>query len=444
MENNVLAQSFTFKKTMKFTIPTMIMMIFLSLYTMVDGVFVSNLVGDLALTSLNVVYPYISVILAIGIMLASGGSAIIATNMGQKKTKEAKENFTFIIVISLFISFIIMVFSFAFIKHMIYFFGATDRIYEYCYDYLSIMILTTPLSMLQLLFQTFFVTAGKPKLGLTLTILGGLLNIFFDYLFVSQLQWGVKGAAWATSIGYSAVALYGLYYFSVHRHGPLYFIKPKWRFKTLSKACLNGMSEMINNLAVAITTYLFNVIGIFYLREEGVAAITIVLYAQFIMTSIFIGYATGIAPVFSYKYGANDQQQIHHVFKISVMFTGFVSLITFFLSFVLAKPISMIFASNSPYVLNLSIHGFYLFAISFLFTGFNIFASALFTAFSNGKISGFLSFLRTFVFLVIALCLLPLWIGQDGIWLAVPVAEGCAIIFSFLAISRNKDIYYFY
>ena len=444
MKPNKFAQNFNFFKTMKFTIPTMIMMVFMSLYQMVDGVFVSNLVGELGLTALNIVYPFTSIIIAISIMLATGSSAIIALNMGQKKNRLAKENFSFIILVAIIISIIIVILGILFINKMIYFLGATPLIFQMCYDYLFIMILATPLAMLQMLFQTFFVTAGKPKHGLFLTVLGGILNIILDYFFISKLNLGIKGAAYATSIGYGIVALYGLYYFTFHRNGQLYFVRPMIRFDVLKNSCSNGMSEMINNLAVAITTYLFNIIGIIYLKEEGVAAISIILYAQFIMTSIFMGYSGGIAPVFSYKYGAKDHKQIQKIFKISIIFTVVVSIITFLLAFVVAKPIAMIFASHSPYVLSLAIEGFYIFSISFLFTGINIFTSALFTAFSNGKISGFLSLLRTFVFLVISLITLPLIIGKNGIWLAVPVAEGLAVIFSIITLFKNRYFYHFF
>ena len=444
MTQNKLAQPFTFIKIMTFTIPTMIMMIFMSLYQTIDGVFVSNLIGELALTALNIVYPYTSILIAIAIMLSTGSSAIIALNMGQKKHREAKENFSFIVLFSIVLSLLITMISYACIDPILSLLGTTNRIYGYCYDYLKIMILSTPFCVLQLLFQTFFVTAGKPKHGLILTILAGIFNMIFDYVFIVPCQMGIKGAAIATSLGYAIVAVYGLYYFSIHRKGTLYFIKPSFHFPMLKQACMNGMSEMINNLAIAITTYLFNIIGIHYLQEEGVAAITIVLYAQFIMTSIFMGYASGIAPVFSYKYGANDQQQIHKVFKVSILFTIIVSIATFLLSFIVARPLSMIFASHNTYVLELSIKGLYLFSISFLFTGLNIFASSLFTAFSNGKISGILSFLRTFVFLVIALLILPLFLHETGIWLAVPLAEGLALVFSIYAIIKNKDYYHFY
>ncbi len=443
MSKNQLSQNFNFTELMKFTSPTMIMLVFMSLYVMVDGVFVSNLVGELALTALNVVYPFTSVITAVSIMLSTGAGAIIALNMGQQQEQEAKENFTFIILVGVILSVIILVLGCLYIKPLIYLLGATPRIYQMCHDYLWIMILATPLGVLQLLFQTFFITAGKPRLGLTLTVLGGVANIVLDYLFIARFDFGIRGAAIATAIGYGITAIYGLYYFTFHRKGTLYFVKPRMRFHVLEKSCLNGMSEMVNNLSVAVTTYLFNVVGLAYLNEEGVAAISIILYAQFIMTSIFTGYATGVAPIFSYKYGADDTAQIQKIFKISMIFVAITSIITFFLSFVVAKPIALFFASHNDYVLKLAVHGFYLFSISFLFTGLNIFASALFTAFSNGVVSGLLSFLRTFVFLIIALIALPMMIGADGIWLAVPLAEAAAVLWSIAAIFKYRRRYQF-
>lgn len=442
MTKNKLASQFNFIDLLKFTTPTMIMMVFMSLYQTVDGVFVSNLVGELGLTALNIVYPFTCIIIAISIMLSTGAGACIALSMGQDRDREAKEDFTCIILVAIVLSFIILVFGCIFIEPLIYLLGATQKIYEMCYDYLWIMVISTPLAVLQLLFQTFFVTAGKPKIGLLLTVLGGVLNIVLDYVLMTHFNLGIQGAAIATAAGYGVTAIYGLYYFAVHRNGTLYFVKPKLRLQMLKKSCMNGSSEMINNLSVAITTYLFNIVGLAYLNEEGIAAISIILYAQFIMTSIFTGYAVGVAPVFSYKYGADDTKQIQKMFKISMVFVVIVSIITFLLSFVVAKPIVSIFASHSPYVFDLAVRGFYLFAISFLFTGLNIFASALFTAFSNGKVSAFLSFLRTFVFLIIALIGFPMLIGENGIWLAVPLAEGGAIVFSIAAIYSYRRKYH--
>lgn len=443
MTQNRFAQEFDFKSLMKFSTPTMIMMVFLSLYQMVDGIFISNLVGELALTALNVVYPFSSVIIAVAVMLASGSSAIIARNMGMGEVHKAKENFTLIVLAGIVVSVVISVLSVVYIDELLRFMGATPRIYQMCYDYLIVMILAAPLAMLQLLFQTFFVTAGKPKLGLLLTISSGVANIVLDAVFMTSFQMGIQGAAWATAIGYSIPAVFGLIYFAVCRRGQLYFVKPRFRLRVLTGACLNGSSEMVNNLAVAITTLLFNIVGLHFLKEEGVAAISIVLYAQFIMTAVFMGYSSGVAPIISFKYGAGDKPQIRRIFKISMWFVSVLSVVIFLLAFVVAEPIARVFASGNAYVLRLAVEGFWLFASSFLFTGLNIFISALFTAFSNGVVSGLLSFMRTFVLLVIALIALPALIGANGIWLAIPLAEAVAVLFSLAALYRYRKTYHY-
>lgn len=442
MEENRLAQHFDFGGLMRFSVPTMVMMVFMALYQTVDGVFISNLVGELALTALNVVYPFISIVVAVAVMLASGASSLIALNMGMGEEEKARQNFSLTIWTAIAGSVVLMVFGLVFIDPILRVLGATPRIYTMCYDYLLIMILSAPLAMLQLLFQMFFVTAGKPRQGLVLTILSGVANIVLDALFMAGFDLGVRGAALATAIGYGITALYGLAYFGLNRSGTLYLVRPKLRWGVLKKICLNGSSEMINNLAVAVTTLLFNIVGLHFLQEEGVAAISIVLYAQYIMTAVFMGYANGVAPIFSYKYGAADHEQLRSIFKISMLFVTGLSVVVFFLAFVVAHPIGAVFASGSEYVLQLSVHGFYLFAASFLFTGINIFASSFFTAFSNGLVSGVLSLLRTFVLLIAALIALPLWIGADGIWLAVPVAEGAAMLISLAALYRYRNTYH--
>ena len=421
MENK-LAQNFTITSLLKFTAPTCIMLVFMSLYQMTDAVFVSNFVGENALSALNIVFPIPSIIIAIAIMLATGGSAIIAKNMGEGEPRKAKQNFSMIIMVGIILGFIVMIIGLLWIEPIIKILGGTPKLYSYCYDYLFILLLACPLTVVQMLFQTFFVTASKPHLGLALTILGGVSNIVFDYLFIVVLQMGVAGAAIGTSIGYALPAIISLLYFALNRKGTLYLIKPVFDKNVLLKTCTNGSSEMVTNLAIAIVTLLFNKIMLKYMGENGVAAITIVLYAQFLLTSIFMGFSSGIAPVFSYNYGNNNKVQIKKLFKMSV---GIISVFT--------SPDSEVFA--------ITYHGFFLFSISYLFTGMNIFSSSMFTAFSNGKVSAMLSFLRTFVFLIAALLILPELMGVDGIWLAVPIAELLAIIVSITTIYKNKEYF---
>lgn len=439
--HNGIAQEFNLISLLRFVAPTVVMLVFMSLYQMVDAVFVSKFVGENALSALNIVYPFPSIVIAVSIMLATGGSAIIARNMGEGKEKEAKENFSFIVLVGAVIGVAIATVGILFIEPLIYMLGATPSLYDYCYEYLFILVLSVPLSVFQMLFQSFFVTAGKPHLGLTLTVLGGVSNIVLDYVFIVLCGFGVSGAALATSIGYSIPGLFGLIYFAVSRKGTLYFVKPVFRWGVLFKCCINGSSEMVNNLAVAVTTFLFNVLMLKYAGEAGVAAITIVLYAQFLMTSAFMGFSSGIAPVVSFNYGSGNVRQLKKIFKISVWVITVVSAAVFVIAETCSDVVIMVFTPAGSEVFGLTKYGFAIFSFSFLCTGMNIFASALFTAFSNGKISAILSFLRTFVFLTACLLFLPLFWGVDGIWLAVPVAEVMALFVSVYYLVRFKKVY---
>lgn len=439
--HNGIAQEFNLISLLRFVAPTVVMLVFMSLYQMVDAVFVSKFVGENALSALNIVYPFPSIVIAVSIMLATGGSAIIARNMGEGKEKEAKENFSFIVLVGAVIGVAIATAGILFIEPLIYMLGATPSLYDYCYEYLFILVLSVPLSVFQMLFQSFFVTAGKPHLGLTLTVLGGVSNIVLDYVFIVLCGFGVSGAALATSIGYSIPGLFGLIYFAVSRKGTLYFVKPVFRWGVLFKCCINGSSEMVNNLAVAVTTFLFNVLMLKYAGEAGVAAITIVLYAQFLMTSAFMGFSNGIAPVVSFNYGSGNVRQLKKIFKISVWVIAVVSAAVFVIAETCSDVVIMVFTPAGSEVFGLTKYGFAIFSFSFLCTGMNIFASALFTAFSNGKISAILSFLRTFVFLTACLLFLPLFWGVDGIWIAVPVAEVMALFVSVYYLVRFKKVY---
>ena len=443
MENK-LAQNFTTASLLKFTAPTTIMLVFVSMYQMVDGVFVSNFVGENALSAINIVYPMPSIVIAIAIMLATGGSAIVAKNMGEGKIEEAKQNFSMVIFTGVSIGILCSIVGIIFIEPIIRVLGATDILFQYCYDYLYIIILFCPIVVLQMLFQTFLVTAGKPHLGLTLTIIGGFLNIFLDYLFIVKLQMGVRGAAIGTVMGYAIPAIIGAIYFLGNRKGTLYLVKPKLRLRTLAQICLNGSSEMVTNLAVAITTLLFNKIMLKYLGENGVAAITIVLYAEFLLTSIFMGFSSGVAPIFSYNYGNENYIEIKKLFKMSMRLIGIFSILMLVMAILFAKPIISVFISKGSVIFDIAYHGFLLFSISYLFTGVNIFASSMFTAFSNGRISAIISFLRTFVFLIASLIILPLIIGSDGIWLSVPLAEILSLGVSIMYIISNRYEYHYY
>lgn len=339
---------------------------------------------------------------------------------------------------------VFLILGLLFLEPLIYMLGATEKLYQYCYDYLLILVLTAPLAVFQMLFQIFFVTAGKPHLGLIMTIVGGCVNIVFDYIFIKICGWGVTGAAVATAMGYAIPAIGGLLYFSANPKGSLYFVKPVFRKRVLFYTCTNGSSEMVNNIAASIITFLFNILMLKYAGENGVAAITVVLYAQFLMTSVFMGFSNGIAPIISYNYGKQNNAQLKNVFKISMRIILMISVVVFVLSEVFSTAIIRVFAAPESEVFQIAKHGFTLFSISFLLTGVNIFSSALFTAFSNGRVSAIVSFLRTFLFLIVCLLVLPLMLKIDGIWLAVPVAEGLSLIVSIYYLIKYRKKYHYF
>ncbi len=426
---------------LKFTLPTMIMMVFNSFYTMVDGGFVSNFVGTAALSAINIVYPVISLVFSVGIMLATGGSAVVAKQMGEGNEGQAKKSFSLITLLGVSIGALFMLVGTCFTKPIVMALGANEAIYSFCYDYTFFISLFVPFAVLQVLFQFFFATSGRPDLGLISTVIGGVSNIVLDYVFMVPLNMGIKGAAIATGIGFVIPSVIGIMYFTGKSNRILHFVKPVFDGSTVLKTCTNGSSEMVSNLSVAITTFMFNIIMMRYLGEDGVAAMTIVFYAQFLLTAVFMGYTSGVAPLISFNYGAQNKNRLKQLFKISMIFIAFCSALAFILSILLAKSVVGVFAPPGSNVFDLAIQGMGLFAIGFLFMGFNIFASGMFTALSNGKVSAILSFLRTFVFIVIAISVLPVLFEIDGIWVSVPIAEFLAILVSAWYMVKLKKVY---
>lgn len=441
MIENKLAQNFKFFSLIKFTLPTIIMMIFSSLYIMVDGVFVSRFVSTDALSAVNIIYPLYSVVFAIAIMLASGASALIAKKMGEQKNEEAKSNFSLITIASIIFGIVFAVICLIFIKPLIYFLGSNDDIYHYCYDYFVPILIFTPLCILQILFHSFFIVAGKPKIGLIISIIGGTTNVILDYVFIVPMNMGITGAAYGTIIGFFIQSFFGISYFLFKRKGTLYFAIPKYDWNVIVKSCYNGLAEFIENIAVSITTFLFNIEMMKYLGVDGVAAITIVLYVEYILVSIFIGYSIGVSPVFSYNYGAKNTLQLKNVFKITMFFISAVSILIYVISLITAPYLINVFAAKGSEVFKLALSGFMIFAVSFFFTGTNIFSAALFTALSNGKIAAIISLLRTLVFLSITIVCLPMIFDVNGIWLAVPVTEFLAFIVSWYYFIELKNKY---
>jgi putative MATE family efflux protein len=439
--NSTLGKSFTFLSLLRFTIPNMVMMLFLSLYTIVDGIFVSQYVGTTALSAINMIFPVISIQMAIGIMLSTGASAIIAKQLGEGENEKAKNNFSFILLVILFIGIVVAVFGNLFIDQMVALLGASETQFELCKQYGKILFSFAPFFFVQVSFQTLFITAGKPTLGLMTTVFAGIANIVLDYLLIVKFGMGIEGAAIATGIGYSIPSIIGGIYFTIAKKSSLHFVKPRFDKSVLLHSCSNGSSEMVTHLATAVTTYLFNYTFMKFYGEDGVAAISIVLYFQFVFSALYLGYSMGISPVISYKYGADDQKQLKYIFQKSLVFIIVSSIFVYLVTEVTIYPAMMIFTPQGSNVFNITVEGFAIYSIAFLLMGVSIFASALFTAFSDGKVSAIISFSRTFLFLVGAILLLPNIMGEVGIWLAVPVAEALGMLVATFYMIKMKNKY---
>ncbi|MGL4982115.1 MAG: MATE family efflux transporter [Treponemataceae bacterium] len=426
---------------LSFTFPTIIMNVFMAVYTMVDGIFIARFVGTDALSAINIIFPFFCLITSIGVMFGTGGSAVVAKIMGEGNEKLARKIFSLLALSVFAISLFFISVGLIFRKEILTLLGSTDLLYNYSHTYLVGILFFTPFFMLQMIFQNFFVTASKSTIGLIVIVIGGLSNILFDYIFIVILELGILGAALATGIGVAIPAMFALFYFSLNRKNTLYFVWPSRDLKVLLQSCSNGSSEMVSNLAMAVTTYLFNMIMLKYAGENGVAAITIILYSGYLLSAIFMGYAMGIAPVVSFNYGEKNHTGLSRLLKRSLFITGAISIVTLIVANIFAPFIAHFFAKDNESVKQLAIRGLHLYSISFIFLGFNIFASSFFTALSNGRVSATISFLRTLVFLTVGLLILPAILKINGVWLAVPIAEVLTVIVSVFYFVKLKKVY---
>ena len=413
---------------LRFAAPSIIMMVFMSLYTIVDGIFVSRFLGSNALSSLNIVYPVINVAIAMATMLGTGGNAIISKYLGEGKNERAREALTEFVVLALILSFILLILAEMFLTPVSRFLGASDVLLEDCRQYLGTAMLFAPVCMLQGIFQSFFVTAGAPGLGLLLMSGAGLANMLLDYVLIVPCQMGIAGAALATGIGQCIPAVFGLGFFLFGKQG-LRFCPFTVSGKEILAACYNGSSEMVTQLSNAVITFLFNMVMMSLAGENGVAAITILLYGQFLFNAAFMGFSIGISPLIGFQYGAGDKTKLRQIYRISFRFVAVSSLVITAAAVLFSPAIVNIFTKD-PETFALAAAGFRLFAFNFLFSGTNICSSGFFTALSNGMVSALISFSRTLVFIVIALLILPRLLGINGAWIAVPVAELLTLLLS--------------
>ena len=433
MSDTMLNQKWTAGSLLCFAFPTLVMMIFMGLYTVVDTVFVAQFVNTDALSAVNIVCPVVNLTVGLGTMLATGGNAIVSRKMGACRNQEANEDFTLLIITGAVMGFLLLLAGTVWLDKIIYALGASDRLFLYCKDYLAVLLLFIPANILQTLFSNLFVTAGKPGLGLGVSVLAGVANIILDYIFIVPLGLGIRGAALGTGFGYLIPSVAGLAFFMGNKQG-LSFAKPKLKWDIIGESCFNGSSEMVSQLATAVTTFLFNRTMMGLLGEDGVAAITILIYSQFLLNTLYIGFSMGIAPVMGFNYGNQNAIQQKKVFSISMKFIAGASVLVFAVSMLAGSRIVGLFADETSKVYGIAAEGFTIFSYGFLFCGLNNFTSAMFTALSNGKVSAVLSFLRTFGLLAAGILLLPRILGITGVWLAVPAAEGIMFVLSLICL----------
>lgn len=436
-----LSDKFTYGKLLRFTAPSIIMMIFTSIYGVVDGFFVSNYVGKTPFAAVNFIYPFLMILGTVGFMFGTGGSAIVAKTLGENNEEKANRLFSFFVYISVALGAVIAVLAFIFIRPIAAALHAEGELLENCVLYGRIFILGLPMYVLQMEFQSFFVTAGKPGLGFLSTVAGGLTNMIFDALFIVVFKWGLAGAAAATVMGQCVGGIIPLAYFFRPNTSLLRLGKTNFDGAALLKATTNGSSELMSNISMSLVSMLYNVRLIKYAGEDGVSAYGVLMYVNLVFLAIFIGYSIGTAPVIGYHYGAKNPAEIGSILKKSFVIIGISSLAMLGFSEVMAGPLSRIFVGYDPALYEMTVHGFRIFSFQFLFAGVSIFASSFFTALSNGGVSAMISFLRTLVFQTAAILILPLIWKLDGIWISIVAAELVSFVVSLIYIAAKRKKY---
>lgn len=439
-----LSDHFTYGRLLRFSLPTIGMMIFSSIYGVVDGFFVSNFAGKTDFAALNYIFPVIMILGTVGFMFGTGGSAVIAKTLGEGEHRRAEEQFSLLVLSSVIIGGVLAALGVALMRPIAMLLGAQGLMLERCVLYGRIVVSALPAFVLQMEFQSFFVTAERPKMGFVSTIVAGCLNMLLDFLFVGVFGWGLAGAASATALSQLSGGLFPLVYFMRDRGALLHFVRPRFDGRVIWRACTNGSSEFMSNIAMSLVSILYNAQLYRYAGENGVSVYGVIMYVGMIFMAIFIGYVIGIAPIVGYHDGAKNVGELQSLFSKSLVIVGLSSLSMTLASELLAYPFSYLFVGYDTVLLDMTVHAFRIFSLSFLFIGYAIFGSSFFTALNDGVTSAIIAFLRTLVFQTAAVLLLPLWLELDGIWYSLIVAEMMAVLISaiFLVVKRKKYRYW--
>ncbi len=436
-----LSEHFTYGKLLRFTLPSVVMNIFTSFYSIVDGYFVANFAGKTEFAAVNLIFPALYILSTFGYMFGAGGSALIAKSLGEKKRDRANRLFSLFVLMSFVFGVLMMVLGFIFMRPITALLGAEGALLENSVLYGRIFILALPAWILLYEFQLFFVAAEKPGLGLAVTVCAGVCNVVLDALFIIGFRWGIVGAAAASALSQVVGGMFPLLYFARRNDSLLRLVKPLWDGRALVRCCTNGSSEFMAGIAMSFVGIIYNVQLLKYAGEDGVAIYGVLMYVSMIFSAMFVGYSDGVGPVFSYHYGAQNLGELNNLRKRSLTIIFLTSIAMFALSEALADPLASLFLHKSPLLLPETVHAFRIFSASYLFMGMAIFGSAFFTALNNGLVSALISFLRTLVFEFGAVLLLPMLLGLDGIWASVIFAELMAAIVSAIFMIALKGKY---
>lgn len=439
-----LSEHFTYNKLLRFVFPSIVMMIFTSIYSVVDGLFVSNFVGKTALASINLILPFLMGLSALGFMIGTGGSAIVAKTLGEGDPKRANSYFSMLVYVTAIGGIILALLGMLLVPSVASFLGAEGELLSNCILYGRISFISMPAFMLQNVFQSFFVTAEKPKLGLAVIITAGVTNMILDLLFVGILGFGLAGAAVATVCGEMIGGLFPVFYFSRKNSSLLRLGKTQFNGRILMQTCVNGSSELMTNLSSSIVNSLYNIQLMKFAGENGVAAYAAIMYVNFIFIAIFLGYSIGSAPIISYHYGAGNHGELKNLYKKSLQLVGSWGILLFILAQLLATPLAKLFVGYDSTLLAMTQTGFRIYSLVYLINGFNIFGSSFFTALNNGVVSAVISFLRTLVFQIGAVLILPIVFGGiNGIWSSVTVAELLTLCITITFFVRQRRKYHY-
>lgn len=439
-----LSEHFTYKKIFRFALPSIVMMVFTSIYGVVDGTFVSNFVGKTPFAAVNLVWPFLMILGAFGFMIGTGGSALVAKTLGENKKEDANRYFTMLITLVVILGILLTIFGLIVVRPLSHALGARGQMLEDCVTYGRTLMIFNTAFMLQSVFQSLFITAEKPRLGLIMTVAAGLTNMVLDALFIAVFKWGLVGAALASGLSQCIGGILPLIYFlSSKNDTPLKFVKTKMEGKVLLKACVNGASELMTTVSSSLVSMLYNFQLMRLAGQNGIAAYGAVMYVEFAFIAVFIGYSIGTAPIVSYHYGSENHNEVKNMLQKSFKIMSVLGITMMVLAQILASPLAKVFVGYDKKLFDMTVHGFRLFSFYFILAGINIYASSFFTALNNGMISAIISFSRTLGFETLAVIILPIFLQLDGVWLAITVAEICAFVISISFLIAKREKYHY-